>query len=253
MRTAALALLLVASTAEASSGRRHRGPPPPFRIELTIGAEQLDYRDTHFGADPKLDGKRVGHVSILGRQFGAASPKLLDVAMRVEGITHHVVLGAAVGFIYSSLGHSGSSQPTSGDPVYGMPASAGVATGNDLTGVYLGATIGTAWTWKSFDMAFTTTMGYREVDVALYGFDKVPCKGGYCNPSATSQSFFTQPRLALGIHRGGWGMGGYVGAELTTAGSGWATGAYFEATNALFRRRASAIDPEPGTRPPVYP
>lgn len=253
MRTLALALVLVSSSAGAATPPRRRGAPIPLRVELTIGAEQLDYRNAQFGADPKLDGKSVGHLNLLGRQFGASAPKLLDVGLHVEGITHHVVLGTAFGFLYAPLNHLGVASTSGTDPIYGSSMAGPTGTGNSLTGMYLGATVGTAWTWKAFDMAFTTTMGYRQVGVPLLDFDKVPCKGGYCNPSATSYAFFAQPRLALGIHHDSWGMGGYVGAELTTQGSGWATGVYFEGADSLFRRHASAIDPEPDTNPPKYP
>jgi len=117
-------------------------------------------------------------------------------------------------------------------------------------GLLHGPDSGAAFTWGAFDLTFGTTIGFRELGVPLVGFDPVPCRGGSCPPSATQNSFFLRPRLAMGIHHSAWAWAAtsLVICYPIEAGSPARTSSRAASVEAARERLARSVPSEPAQR-----
>jgi hypothetical protein len=211
----ATALVVLGSASPAAAyWSRYRGKTNLSMSALVeVGVTELHPGALRFTGNPTLGGREVPYAAT-GAQLGLDRVRALDASLHLAGLTHHVVIGGLFGVM-----------------------SAGQRS---LTGIYIGPELGTAWSFKWFDVRASLAIGYRELSVPLSGYDLVVCGryGQYrCEPTANVATFFARPMASLGGHFHNVAFGGWLGGDVTSTG-GWAAGAYLGVATDRFYERA---------------
>src|SRR5262249_8916834 len=119
-----------------------------------------------------------------GRSAGVDKPIATDFQLHMQwAVVPHLVVGGVMGL----FGGDGDVAPRP------LP----IAVSSSYSGFRFGPEIGTVFTREWFELRATVALGYLSASLPVTGFEKVPCKGGRCYPSAIANELFIEPRLSI--------------------------------------------------------
>lgn len=201
-----------------SSGAGSRGQlQAPLSFELAVGAYQPSLADRELvGSGLPRNGGGLQTVRSDGRAAGFDRPLGWGFQLRILALAApYFVVGGRVGGFFGKADRA-STRPLGSSPL-----------GDTYSGFLIAPEVGTAFAVGRFEVAATIAVGYRRVEVPMLGLVRIPCgKHASCASSASDESVFVEPRLALGLRvTRTFAIGAYVAGELVPAPS-LSAGAY---------------------------